>query len=327
MARNRKYSQLVVHVQSQITERLRHLEVGDSLPGEVDLSAGCGVSRTTIRKALGLMQKEGLLRTDELGRRYLVRKTRTTELPKSEGEPISRDRRVARFVLDQIGSGAILPGDRISESKIASELGFSTGPVREGLLLLAPLGLLRKRARRQWEASSLTAQQWEHLAELRLLVEEYCLKKLFEGPLPEGHRRFLEAHLQRTVELGELKKVDMGELRELDMKFHQWLLDSAGNPMLSERNHFIYLLIEFQMRNSRYSMDRARLGLDQHVTIMKAILTGDSVAAVISLRQHLDSSLETLKSIALPRGDGASSKTSPDHPVEFRGRDRVFPAA
>lgn len=307
MSAENNISQLVAHVHAQIAERLRALEIGDPVPGEVELAAGCGVSRTTIRKALAVMESEGLIRTEEGGRRCVARRAREREIRKHPGEPLSRDRQVVRYVLDQIGSGAILPGHRISESKIATALGFSTGPVREGLLLLAPLGLLRKRARRQWEANSLSARQWEDLAEIRLLVEEYCLKKLFERPLSAGHREFLEEHLLRTEELSRSRKVDMTALRELDMKFHQWLLDSAGNPMLAERHYFIYLLIEFQMRNSRFSMDRARLGLDQHITIMKSILTGDSIAAVLSLRAHLHSALETLKAIALPPAEPAEA--------------------
>jgi len=165
------------------------------------------------------------------------------------------------------------------------------------LLLLAPLGLLRKQSRRQWEAIALTAQQWEHLMELRLLVEEHCLKKLFQGAALQGHRSFVENHLRLTTRLNESAKIDMNELRELDMKFHQWLLDSAANPVLSERHRFIYLLIEFQLRNSRFTEERARLGLGQHIAIMKAILTGDSFTAVFTLREHLNSALETLKSI------------------------------
>ncbi len=290
-------SQLVTHVRRQISDEMRNLGVGDIIPGEVELASKCGVSRTTVRKALFSMEKEGLLRTEENGRRYLLRKARKSETAKSQREPLSRDRCVVRYVLEKIGSGAISPGDRISESKIAAELGFSTGPVREGLLHLAPLALLKKRARRQWEAISFTAKQWEYLTEMRMLVEEYCLKKLFQEALAENHRQFLEEHLQLTKEFSNPEREDLGELLELDKTFHQWLLDSANNPMLLERNQFIYLLIEFQMRNSHYSMDRARVGLDQHITIIKAILTGDSIVAVLALREHLNSSLDTLKLI------------------------------
>lgn len=290
-------SQLVAHVQRQIAAEMRGLAVGEVTPGEVELASKCGVSRTTIRKALSDMERAGLLRTEGNGRRYLLRAVRKSEMTESQREPISRDRRVVRYVLEKIGSGAISPGDRISESKIAAELGFSTGPVREGLLHLAPLALLRKRARRQWEAISFTAKQWEYLTEMRMLVEEHCLKKLFQAPLSQGCRQFLEDHLQLTKELTDLKKEDLGELLELDKNFHQWLLDSAQNPMLLERNQFIYLLIEFQMRNSHYSLDRARVGLNQHIAIIEAILTGDSIGAVLALRQHLNSSLDTLKLI------------------------------
>jgi DNA-binding GntR family transcriptional regulator len=298
MAKNPELSPLATHIHHQIAQRLRNLAPDEILPGEIELAAECGVSRTTVRKALQRMEGEGLVRM-ESGRRVLVRRTRPADLPKAVGEPVSRDQQVVRHVLEQIGSGIIQPGDRISEKKIATALGFSTGPVREGLLSLAPLGLIRKRARRQWEAAALKGEQWDHLMELRQLVEEHCLKKLLQAKLSEEHRGFVNEHLQLTRRMSEASKIDLGELQELDMRFHQWLLNSAGNPVLTERHRFIYVLIEFQLRNSRFTEERARLGLKQHIAIMNAILTGDATEAILTLRAHLNSALNTLKAIAL----------------------------
>jgi len=298
MAKNPKLSPLAAHVHHQIAQRLRNLAPDEILPGEIELAAGCGVSRATVRKALERMEGEGWVRMDG-GRRVLVRRTRLEDLPKFVGEPVSRDQQVVRHVLEQIGSGTIQPGDRISEKKIATALGFSTGPVREGLLSLAPLGLIRKRARRQWEAAALTGVQWDHLMELRQLVEEYCLKKLLQGKLSDEHRAFVQELLQLTRRMSEAAKIDLGELTEPDMKFHRWLLDSAGNPVLAERHRFIYFLIEFQLRNNRFTEERARLGLSQHIAIMNAILTGDATDAILALRAHLKSALDTIKAIVL----------------------------
>ena len=300
MAKNPKLSPLAAHVHHQIAQRLRHLAPDEVLPGEIELAAECGVSRTTVRKVLEQMERDGWVRMDG-GRRVLVRRTRSADLPRPVGEPVSRDQQAVRHVLEQIGRGAIQPGDRISEKKIAAALGFSTGPVREGLLSLAPLGLIRKRARRQWEAAALTVEQWDHLMELRQLVEEHCLKKLLQGKLSDEQRVFVQEHLQRTRRMSESPRIDLGELQELDRSFHQWLLESAGNPVLTERNRFIYVLIEFQLRNSRFTEERARLGLSQHIAIMTAILTGDATTAVLGLRGHLASALATLKSLVGPR--------------------------
>jgi DNA-binding GntR family transcriptional regulator len=309
MATDSDLSLLAVHVHRQIAGWLVNLAPGDCLPGEIELAARCRVSRTTVRRVLHKMERAGVVCCKD-GRRILARKIRTADLPKRSEEPVSRDRQVVRYVLDQIGRGAVKPGDAISEKKIATTLGFSTGTVREGLLLLAPMGLFRKRARRQWEAVAPTAEQWGHIMELRLLVEEHCLKKLLQEKDAEWPRAFIEKHLRLTRQLSKSAKINMSKLRELDMKFHQWLLDSADNPVLSERHRFIYLLIEFQLHSSRFTEERARLGLDQHIAIMNAMLTGDSTAAVLRLRKHLTSALETLKSIA---------PQSPAIPADQRG--------
>src|ERR1019366_6467912 len=168
--RNPSLSPLASYVRSRLLARLQSLRPGEVIPGEVEFATECAVSRTTLRKVLDAMSRDGLIRVEGNGR-ILLKKIRASDVPEATDEPLPRQRQVVRHILDQIGRGQISPGDRLNEKKIAAELGFSTGPVREGLLLLAPLGLIRKRVRRQWEATSVEPKQWAYLMELRKLVE------------------------------------------------------------------------------------------------------------------------------------------------------------
>ena len=56
------------------------------------------------------------------------------------------------------------------------------------------------------------------------------------------------------------------------MEFHHIILEAPDNKILLERNEFMYALVEFQLHNEKFSVERARLGLKQHIYILEAIL-------------------------------------------------------
>jgi DNA-binding GntR family transcriptional regulator len=286
-----------------MTQHLDGMSAGKPVPGEVELAAECHVSRTIVRKVLERMEAKGLVRWAD-GRRVLARRVLPADAPPQAPEPLSREQQVARFVLEKIARNELQPGQSLSEKGIATELGVSTGPVREAMLTLAPLGLIRKRARRQWEVAALNGRQWEDLMELRALIEGYCLDKLLVGGVVKRHRSFLEQQRVRMRRLVQAPTIDFGEFLDLDLTFHRWLISSSDNQVLIERNRFIYVVIEFQMRNSGYGEDRARLGARQHVELIEALLAGESERARAVLKAHLEAALTTLRSLAQARAAG-----------------------
>jgi DNA-binding GntR family transcriptional regulator len=143
------------------------MSAGKPAPGEGEIAAECHVSRTTVRKVLERMEAERLVRWED-GRRVLARRVLPADAPPQAPEPVLREQQVAWFVLGKIARNELQPGQSLSEKGIATELGVSTGQVREAMLTLAPLGLIRKRVRRQWEVAVLNGCQWGDLMELPL---------------------------------------------------------------------------------------------------------------------------------------------------------------
>jgi DNA-binding GntR family transcriptional regulator len=74
--------------------------------------------------------------------------------------------------------------------------------------------------------------------------------------------------------------------------------------MLVERNRFLYVVIEFQLRNSSYGEERARLRARQHVELIEALLASESERALAVLRAHLEAVLTTLRSLAQTGASG-----------------------
>ncbi len=275
---------------------LQNIEPGECIPGEVAFAHELSVSRTTVREANAWLKKKKIVRQN--GRRLvLARNVRQTDFPKDIPEELPKDREVVHHLLEQIGTGKILPGQRFSERQLASELGCSTAPVREAMLSLVPLGLFRKEARRQWQAVELNECQIRELTELRQLVECYCLGCLMREETLGRYRSRLKALLKRTKALGTKAGFSMSKFSELDVTFHRMLLESSGNRIIAERHAFIYTLVEFQLHSKRFTVERARLGVRQHIGIIEAILSGHEDEAQKLLKEHLNTAMDAIISL------------------------------
>lgn len=281
---------------TRILNRAEGMAPGDPVPPELELAALCGVSRTTVREALKHLEAAGVL--ERAGSRRRLRRAvqkNDYEGPKAIGRP--RDEEVSRYLIEKIATGKLRPGQRLSERTLAREIGCSQAPVREALLALAPLGLLRKENRRQWEAVSLDPRQCDELTELRQIIECHCLRKLFATGWHAANRDTLESLLRKTEDLAKAREFNLPAFFEVDVTLHHLLLDASGNRLLASRNRFIYSLIQFQLSNLNFSSERARLGLRQHVRILRAMLDNNPREAEKALMRHLFAAGETLKQL------------------------------
>lgn len=131
----------------QIAETLRgriargELAPGAPVPSEAALGQEFGVSRTTIRRALALLEAERLVRA-------LPGTGRIVCAPSEEGgeDTIQQPqyRRIAADLRDQITRGALAPGAALpSEAALVERYGVSRGTARQALSELEGAGLVR----------------------------------------------------------------------------------------------------------------------------------------------------------------------------------------
>ncbi len=286
-------SPLVLKVRDHVVHQLEQLYPGDRVPSETRIANDCGVSRTTVRRVLQSLEDEGII-TRRKTIRTLQRSIQESDKVDLPPDPLPKDQEVARWLLSQIGHGNIRPGQNISERSIARQLGCSYTPVREALLALSPLGFFDKSDRRQWQALSLNPKLIHELCELRLLIESYGLRKLMHPGVLARHRPRLEELRVKTNQLRSPENYDVTQLLKTDIALHQLLLQAPGNQLMIERHQYIYAMIQFQLQNAQFTIDRVQLGLDQHLQILDAILDQDEAAAFEQLETHLLSAEQTL---------------------------------
>ena len=220
------------------------------------------------------------------------------DYPTREAEPSQRRQKVRDFVLKKFSRAGFRPGDRVSELGLAKALGVATVSVREALLELAPLGILSKKERQQWEVAGLTRDQIRDLREFREMTELWCLRKLLSSGLGVEQRKVFSQIRSATKQWLREERPQLSKLLKVDIAFHRRLLESAGNLVISSRADFIYLIIEFQLVNPLFTLERGRLGLKQHLDILDALMAGNPAEAERRLLIHLREAENTLCAIA-----------------------------
>lgn len=263
------------------------MKPGDALPSERVLAESSGVGRAPVRGMLSAMQGNGIVERSSRG--WILRK-RIPEPPATEEG--SKRQRAKAFLLGELGSGRLHPGDQISELALAKNAGVSTVSMREALLEMQPLGLLTKRERQKWEVATFSEERIAEMREFREMVEVFCLRMLLANGLSAERRKAFEDIRAETKLLVNKRRPAIPDILRVDLAFHRLLLEATGNSLLKERAGFIYLIIEFQLVSPFYSISKGKLGLGQHLRIIEAILREDLPSAERFLLDHLRSAEE-----------------------------------
>lgn len=132
---------------------------------------------------------------------------------------------VHALVRDRIVTGALPPGRRIQDTRLAAELGVSRTPVREALLRLEQEGLVESDPNRGFSAAPLTREGALQVYPVVWALE--CLALTSCGPLARDRA---DALRRTNAELAA--EPDPARRHDLDMRWHQTLVEPCGNPYL-----------------------------------------------------------------------------------------------
>lgn len=137
----------------------------------------------------------------------------------------------AQRVREAILSGVYAQGQRLSDSRIAEELGVSRGSTREALKILQAQGFLVQRAHRGTYVRSPSADDMRGSCEVRIALESHSARLL-----AAHHTEADVLVLRRLVDqLDEAAAVnDQVNASRLDKAFHENLCQLCGNARLLE---------------------------------------------------------------------------------------------
>jgi DNA-binding GntR family transcriptional regulator len=204
---------------------------------------------------------------------------------------------VAAHLRELISKGALQPGMRLNELRLAHDLSLSRSPIREAFRMLAVEGLVAITPRRGARVRPISLDELQDVFEMRSLFELFALGRSDRrNPNEHAHMRALLRQADAFLERG-----DVEAWYESSQAFHDAIIDSAGNRQLKA----LYELIKMSMR--RYQLmviglprhpDRSQA---EHQEIFDAFAAGNRGRASDLLRAHLKRVTDTL-AVALKSG-------------------------
>lgn len=206
-----------------------------------------------------------------------------------------------RRLLDEIRSGALLPGARLRETDLADRLGISRTPVREAIRLLETDGLVTHLPRQGATLRRLDPPE---------VIELYDMRAVLEGTAAR-----LAARVATAVELAELKALNDGlatapagpAAQELNRQFHRALLNAARNRFLVKTMNALHKTLLILGPTTLTDPSRNADAVAEHAQMLEALARGDGPGAEALMRAHvmaaLSVRLRSLRGLALPDDD------------------------
>lgn len=210
-------------------------------------------------------------------------------------------------LVQQIVSGNLTAGDRLSERMLAAELGVSRMPVKEALRRLENEGFVRIVPRR-----GIIVAQSATDAALDAVNVRAVLEALAAGLVARHIARDEKDAVATRQELGQLigemraasRRGDVGRLRSVNARFHEAIRLRSGNRFITQFAAAVVAVDRAVRRQALGDLDEQRRGVHEHVKIAEAILGGLEDEAELAMRAHILRSGEHVLHQLSGKGEG-----------------------
>jgi DNA-binding GntR family transcriptional regulator len=193
--------------------------------------------------------------------------------------------RVTHALREEILTGKLAVGARLTEAEVASRFGVGRGLVREAVQRLSLQGLLISRPNRGAVVAPEAPREIRNLiAPIRRTVEVYALQLVFDD-LNEADFAVWDAILGRMREACERR--DFQAVAEADVAFHRALLERAGQPDLIVIWETLVGRIRSHFQSTQRRYPNAMEIHDEHFAILESFRGADLAAATRLLKEKI----------------------------------------
>lgn len=225
-----------------------------------------------------------------------------TESPSLHTEPVKRGslrKRAYSELKQMILSGALSPGERLSELRLSGVLGLSRTPLREALMQLETEGLVIGKPNNGYVVVQLDLATVHDLLVAREGLDGYAAE-LAAKTASEADLERLRAVMQEIEELGRTRTrapEHIARELELGLKVHEVIVAATGNRILGEMTTRIYEQLRTALWLEVLWIDLWDEAVAEHRAIAEAVIARDGRQASEAARRHVRSSLENISRI------------------------------
>lgn len=192
-----------------------------------------------------------------------------------------------------------LPGDRFTEMEVCDRHQVSRTPVRQALFRLRQEGFVDVHFRSGWEVKPFDFEKFDHLYDLRILIETAAVERLCQ---PEAHA----VDLRVLAEQASIWMVDEHDrctdracVAQWDEAFHMALVQACGNPEMLRVHREISERIRSVRRLDFTLQDRIQATYVEHGRILQAVLSQQAHVVKDVLTSHIQASQSQVRNITL----------------------------
>ncbi len=202
--------------------------------------------------------------------------------------------RVYNSLEEEILNGTLKSGDTLTELSLSKRLGVSRTPIRAAISRLAEEGLVSIEANRGATVTGVSSDDLVNIYKIRMRLEGLASAEAALKISEEDKKRLCE-----SVELAEfyINKKDAEKLKELDSEFHNIIYKASGNRLLSKILSELHRNIKTYRKLSLSVPDRLSKSIEEHKSILDAIVRGDSEEADRLTKEHIGAALENLLAV------------------------------
>ncbi|MFV0433003.1 MAG: GntR family transcriptional regulator [Leucobacter sp.] len=194
-------------------------------------------------------------------------------------------------LLDEIQSGALVPGAVIAEAEQADRLGVSRTPMREAIGRLEADGLVRQQSPRVTVVSGFDAEDIRDLFQARRALEETSARLAAEQG---DHAVFLELADAFRAAHPERGEVAVDDYYVLIARFDAAVDAAVDNAYLTQALRTIRTHLVRARRLARDNSARLRASVAEHALIAEAIAARDPELAAHATHVHLYNALAAI---------------------------------
>ncbi|WP_435016066.1 GntR family transcriptional regulator [Tundrisphaera sp. TA3] len=212
--------------------------------------------------------------------------------------------RIRRVLAERILSGAIVPGTRLVELRIAAEFATSQAPVREALRELEMMRMVECRPYRGTYVREVCGRETDEAYRVRGVLEA-------TAAIPAAARLSAEPGPMRQALEGIHAAARAGDREAYsrhNLDFHRSIVKAAGNSVLLRAWDSLGFEARIRLTVSREDHDLLKVA-HSHDAIADALEAGDGPLAARLLREHAESFIRPAGSAGSPGNNGALPST------------------
>ncbi|EFH9261071.1 GntR family transcriptional regulator [Escherichia coli] len=280
---------------NQVIEDMARGNIPSPLPSQSGLAEMYNISRTTVRHILQHLSACGVLTL--VGKNYVIaRKPEQNDGFDCITASLKEQNRLfEQAFFTMINLRQLRAGESFSELQLARAASVSPVVVREYLLKFGRYNLIQSEKRGQWSMKQFDQSYAEQLFELREMLETHSLQHFLN--LPDDDPRWLQAKtmLERHRTLRDSIGSNFRMFSQLDRDFHAMLLSAADNIFFNQSLEIISVIFHFHYQWDESDLkQRNIIAVDEHMTILSALICRSDLDTITALRNHLDTAKQSM---------------------------------